>query len=91
MDDIFRVLDQVLKYKKNVKSWTIYQHYKKENAYLLQLSKEEVQEYRRIMWTTHTTLNDWFDSWEEFCLSHGFASKNELGEKILRKHRCAAL
>jgi hypothetical protein len=39
-DDILRVLDQVLKNKKIVKSWTIYQHYKKENAYLLQLPKD---------------------------------------------------
>ena len=81
-DDILRSLDQVIKAKKIVKSWTIYQHYKRENAALLQLSKEEVQEYRRIMWTTHTNLSDWFDAWEEFCLSYGFAAKNDAGEVI---------
>jgi hypothetical protein len=44
------------------------------------------------MWTTHTNLNDWCDSWEDFCLSHGFASKNELWETIFEEaqmHRIA--
>ncbi len=79
-EDIFRSLDQVIKAKK-VKSWTIYQHYNRENAALLQLSKK-VQEYCQIMWTTHTNLSDWFDAWEEFCLSYGFAAKNDAGEVI---------
>ncbi len=39
-EDMLRAIDEVIKNKKIVKSWTIYQHYKKENAALLQLSKE---------------------------------------------------
>ncbi len=37
------------------------------------------------MWTTHTNLNDWFDAWEDFRLSRGFASKNDLGETIFEE------
>jgi len=77
-----RAIDEVIKNKKNVKSWTTYQHYKKENTALLQLSKEEVQEYRCIMWTTHANLSDWFDAWEAFCVSQGFATKNGDGKVI---------
>lgn len=86
-EDILRALDEVIKNKKIVKSWTIYQHYKKENAALLQLSKEEVQEYRRIMWTTHANLSDWFDAWGAFCVSQGFATKNGDGEVIFTEEQ----
>jgi len=86
-EDMLRAIDEVIKNKKIVKSWTIYQHYKKENAALLQLSKEEVQEYRRIMWTTHANLSDWFDAWEVFCVSQGFATKNSNGEVLFTEEQ----
>jgi hypothetical protein len=30
---------------------------------------------RRQIWTTYTNLNDWYDSWEKFLVSHGFAAE----------------
>jgi len=36
------------------------------SAALLELSKEEAIELQRQIWTTHTNLNDLFDSWEAF-------------------------
>jgi len=32
------------------------------------------------MWTTYANLNEWFDAWELFLVSHGFADKNADGE-----------
>ncbi len=45
------------------------------NAALLELSKEEVIEFRRQIRTTHSNLNDWFDSWETFLFYQGFATE----------------
>jgi hypothetical protein len=45
------------------------------NAALLDLSKKETIELQRQIWTTHTNLNDWFDSWEAFLVSQGFATE----------------
>jgi uncharacterized protein YllA (UPF0747 family) len=38
---------------------------------------------RRQIWTTYTNLNDWYDSWEKFLVSHGFATEiiHESGTK----------
>jgi hypothetical protein len=53
---------------------------------LLDLSKEEVVEMRRQIWTTYTNLNHWFDSWERFIVTYGFAadmmSKRSTKEQI---------
>jgi hypothetical protein len=40
-------------------------------------------EMRRQIWTTYTNLNDWYDSWEKFLVSHGFATEiiHESGTK----------
>ncbi len=56
---------------------------RKADAGLLDLSKEEVVEMRRQIWTTYINLNDWFDSWERFLVSHGFAAEitDESGTK----------
>jgi hypothetical protein len=37
------------------------------------------------MWTTFNNLNDWFDSWEAFVSSQGFATKinGEAGEGVI--------
>ncbi len=44
------------------------------NAAFLELYTEEVIELQRQIWTTHTNLSDWFDSWEAFLVSQGFAT-----------------
>jgi hypothetical protein len=48
---------------------------RKTNAALLDLSKEEVVEMKRQIWTTFSNLNDWFDAWERFLVTYGFASE----------------
>jgi hypothetical protein len=41
----------------------------------LDLSKEDFIKLQRQIWTTHTNLNDWFDSWEAFLVSQGFETE----------------
>jgi hypothetical protein len=31
---------------------------------------------RRQIWTTNTNLNDWYNSWEKFLVTYGFAAEN---------------
>ncbi len=38
---------------------------------------------------THTKLSDWFDAWEEFFLSYGFAGKNDKGK--VKSQKCWTL
>jgi hypothetical protein len=56
---------------------------RKNNASLLDLSKEEVVEMRRLIWTTFSNLSDWYDAWENFLTTQGFASEitSESGAK----------
>ncbi len=61
--------------KKIYESGHLFNKIKVANAALLELSNEEVIELRRQIWTTHTNLNDWFDSWEVFLVSQGFATE----------------
>ncbi len=39
------------------------------------------------MWTTHANLSDWFDAWEVFCVSQGFATKNSNGEVLFTEEQ----
>ena len=69
------VLENLLKGKKVYDAKTLFLKLKKANAALLDLSKEAVVEMRRQIWTTYSNLNDWFDSWEKFLITHCFASE----------------
>jgi hypothetical protein len=80
---VIAVLENLLKGKKVYDAKTLFLKLKKANAALLDLSKEAVVEMRRQIWTTYSNLNDWFDSWEKFLITHCFASEvfKENGEK----------
>jgi hypothetical protein len=60
----------------------LFKKIKRENAALLDLSKEQVIEMRRLLWTTPENLNNWFDEWGLFCVSKGFATRTDQGEVI---------
>jgi hypothetical protein len=45
----------------------------------LDLDAEPVIRLRRQFWTTYPNLTLWYDGWEEFVLSKGFAMKNADG------------
>lgn len=81
--DLLCVLDNLLKGKKIYDSKTLFAKLRKNNASLLDLSKEEVVEMRRLIWTTFSNLSDWYDAWEKFLTTQGFASEiiNESGAK----------
>jgi hypothetical protein len=59
--------------------------FRKANAGLLDLSKEEVVEMRRQIQTPCTNLNCWFDSWEIIMVHYGFGADmmSKSGTKIL--------
>jgi hypothetical protein len=73
--DLVSCLEELQKTNKIYESGRHFNKIKVANAALLALSKEEVIELRRQIWTTHTNLNDWFDSWEVFLVSQGFATE----------------
>jgi hypothetical protein len=70
-NDLIACIKHLLKGKEVYNELTLFLKIKKANASLLELSKEEVVEMRRQMWTAFNNLNDWFDSWEAFVLSQG--------------------
>jgi len=76
--DLLTSLELLLKGKK-IKAETVFKKFKKENAALLDISKEQVVEMRRLMWATPKNLSDWFDEWEHFVLAQGFATKDDNG------------
>ncbi len=51
----------------------------RDNAAELDISNVLTQECNRIFWTTYLNLNQWFDSWELFCMYQGFATRNSDG------------
>jgi hypothetical protein len=73
--DLVSCLEELQKTQKIYDSGHLFNKIRVANAALLELSKEEVIELRRQIWTTHTNLNDWFDSWEAFLVSQGFATE----------------
>jgi len=81
--DMIAALENLLKGKKVYDAKTLFLKLKKANAAVLDLSKEEVVEMRRQIWTTYSNLNDWFNAWEKFLITHGFACEviKENGEK----------
>ena len=48
---------------------------RKETADELEVGKKNMQEHRRIMWTTANNLSVWFDTWEATLIELGFARK----------------
>ena len=53
---------------------------KKDTADQFQLGKANVQEQRRIAWTTHYNLDVWFSTWKETLVELGFARERLDGE-----------
>lgn len=58
-------------------AYTLFFNLKKGNVALLGLSKE------KVIWTSFSHLNVWYDAWENFLTTYGFASEitHESGEK----------
>ena len=73
--DLISSMKHLLKGNEMYNELTLFLKIKKANASSLELSKEEVVEMRRQMWTTFSNLTDWFDAWEDFALRQGFATK----------------
>ena len=54
---------------------------KRETADELNVGKKNMQEHRRIMWTTANNLSIWFDTWEATLIELGFARKKQVEEE----------
>jgi hypothetical protein len=50
-------------------AYTLFFNLKKGNVALLGLSKE------KVIWTSFSHLNVWYDAWENFLTTYGFASE----------------
>jgi len=75
--DLIAALELLLNGNGTSNPTTLFKRVKKENAGLLELSKEHLIEMRRLLWTTPKNLNDWFDEWGLFCVEKGFATRSE--------------
>ena len=73
MEDAFKFMNMAVSV---VKIWIKIQ---RNNAKLLQVSQEQVQELCQQRWMMFLNLYDWFDAWETFCLHHGVADKRMVG------------
>ncbi len=51
----------------------------------LDLDAESVVELRRQFWTTYPNLTVWYDGWEDFALSKGYATKIHDGSVVYSK------
>ena len=80
--DLVAALEAVTQGKGTSNATTLFKKIRKENAALLDLSKEQVIEMRRLIWTTPENLNNWFEEWGLFCVSKGFATRTDQGEVI---------
>ena len=78
---IISALELLLK-DKNTRAETIFKKFKKDHASILDVSKEQVREMRRLIWCTPGNLQDCFDEWEGFVITNGFATRNETGDVI---------
>ncbi len=81
---IISALELLLK-GKNTRAETIFKKFKKDHASILDVSKEQVREMRRLIWCTPGNLQDCFDEWEGFVITNGFATRNESGDMIFTK------
>ena len=76
--DMHAMLENAFKYTKTaICIVKIRNQIHRNNAKLLQVSQEQVQELHQQIWMTFLNLNDWFDAWEMFCLDHGFAEEGD--------------
>jgi hypothetical protein len=73
--DLGSCLEELQKTKKIYNSGHLLNKMKVANEALLELFRKEVIGLQRQIWTTHTNLNDWFDSWVAFLVSQGFATE----------------
>jgi hypothetical protein len=48
---------------------------KTRNAAFFDLSKEQMVELRRQLWTTYRNLKDWFVAFRNFCVEYRFATE----------------
>jgi len=54
---------------------------KSETACYFDVDKKNMQEHRRLQWTTHSNLNAWFDTWRNTLIHLGFAREKTIGDE----------
>ncbi len=70
---------EVLLKRKKFRAESVVKKIKWDRAALLDISKKQVIEMRKLMWATPKNLTDWSGEWENFVLTQGFA----LHERII--------
>ena len=53
-----------------------------QTAHLLTVGKSNVQEHRRLQWTTHQNIDLWFSTWKEMLIDLGFGREALVSDSV---------
>ena len=66
----------------NKKGYEVAQKLRKETADEIEVGRKNVQEQRRVLWTTYSNIKLWYDTWEDTLIELGFARKKEDADDV---------